>query len=61
MKYEELSTQELNELLREDVEQERLSEDDILDILQILEQRIAEEKGKTAQQAWQSFVKYYMP
>lgn len=65
-KYDAMTTEELEEILRLDaqaLEEQESDTDKILYIMEVLTQRKrnSENPGKTAQQAWESFEKNYLP
>ena len=64
-KYEAMSTEELQALLREDAskpEGEESNEDLLFYVMEVLaKRRQARNEGKTPEEALESFVKYYMP
>lgn len=65
-KYDTMATEELEEILREDSQSPEGQESDgelLLYVMEVLahRKRNSDNPGKTAQQAWESFEKHYLP
>ena len=65
-KYDSMTTEELEQLLRADLETESGDESDtelLLYVMEVLADRnkTSDNSGNTAQQAWESFQKHYLP